>query len=52
VPARSLKNDLTAVLQDFFNEERANRVTSNNMDGLMGKILRAIAPYEQKDEEV
>lgn len=50
-PARSLRKDLMVVLQNFFDEEKGNRVTSNNIDGLMGKVLRAIEPYEPKDEE-
>ena len=51
IPARSLKSDLMAILQGFFDEEKGNRVTSNNLEGLLGKVLRAIEPYEPKDEE-
>lgn len=43
---KDLRSVLIEVLQNFFNEEKGNRITSNNIDGLMGKILRVIEPYE------
>jgi len=48
---KTLRSELTEVIQNFFNEEVGNRVTSNNIDGLMGKISRVIEPYEQQDKK-
>ena len=37
------------VLQEWFNEERGNRVTTNNMQMLFNKIAEVVSP-PQKDE--
>jgi len=51
-PPKNLRSDLMEILRNFYEEERGNRVTTNNVDGLMGKVSRAIVPYERKDKEV
>ena len=37
-----LKEEINKVLGAFFQEEQGNRVTTNNLNGLAGKIFMAI----------
>ena len=37
-----LKKQIIEVLTGFFQEERGNRLTTNNLDGLGMKIIRVI----------
>lgn len=40
--------DVVKVLNDWFSEERGNRVTSNNMEALARKVVEVVAPKEAK----
>ena len=50
-----MEKEVMTVLSDWFNEERGNRVTSNNMEALARKVLvvlqAGIAPEEKIDEK-
>lgn len=37
-----IKAEIAKILQEFFQEEQANRVTSNNMNGLNGKFMAMV----------
>ena len=37
-----LKKNVSAVLVRFFQEEHGNRITSNNINGLLGTLLAVI----------
>lgn len=41
-----LKKQAIQLVQTFFQEEQGNRVTSNNMEGLIGRILRLIDEHK------
>ena len=34
----TIKDELMRILNEFFREERGNRITSNNMEGLSAKV--------------
>lgn len=51
VKEQPLKIVVAEIIQSFFTEERGNKVTSNNMDGLLGKLLRAVQLHEAKTEK-
>lgn len=37
-----IKAEIAKILQEFFQEEQNNRVTSNNMNGLNGKFMAMV----------
>ena len=53
-----MEKEVMTVLNDWYNEERGNRVTSNNMEALARKMLVVLnvgntpqQPKEAKDEQ-
>ena len=45
------KKGLVTIMQDFFQEEHGNRVTSNNIEGLTAKLINLVdkhQPIEKK----
>lgn len=48
VKEQPLRITIAEIIQSFFQEERGNKVTSNNMDGLLGKLVRAVVLHEAK----
>lgn len=42
---------VTDVISEFFQEEQGNRITSNNISGLIAKINRTIMHLPEKKEE-
>ena len=43
--------EVTKLLQAWFDEERGNRVTSNNMQTLVMKIAHALEQEKKNDKE-
>jgi hypothetical protein len=39
---------IAPILQDWFQEERGNRVTSNNMQMLFNRVAAAMAPSDKE----
>jgi len=46
-----LRDKLNKLLNDFYLEERGNRVTTNNMDGFGLKIGKILEQNEVKEED-
>jgi len=46
-----LKNRLLIIINEFFTEERGNRITSNNMEGFSQKILSILKQCKIEDKE-
>ncbi len=47
-----MTKEVLNVLQAWFDEERGNRVTTNNMEALVRKIVQVVGqPQEAKDVE-
>lgn len=42
----AFKKEMVQLLQNFFQEEQGNRITSNNIEGLSGKIFNLINKLE------
>lgn len=45
------KKEITALMQRFFQEEQGNRVTTNNIDGLMIKLLSLIDAHKPAEKK-
>ena len=45
----AFKKEMAQLLQNFFNEEQGNRITSNNIEGLSGKIFNLINKLEERE---
>lgn len=45
------KEEFLAVINTFFQEERGNRITSNNIEGFIGKVLKVIDEHEPEEGE-
>ena len=43
-----LKKQFGKLLQAFFQEEHGNRITTNNMEGLLSKLYRTIDAFPEK----
>lgn len=46
-----LRTELKRILEDWYNEERGNRVTSNNVQGLATKIGVVFDSYEETKKQ-
>jgi len=46
-----LKKEIIQLLQNFFQEEQGNRITSNNIEGFSGKLLTLIDKQPEKKNE-
>jgi len=45
------KKELIALMQRFFQEEQGNRVTTNNIDGLMIKLSSLVDTHELAEKK-
>lgn len=50
----AIKKAIAGVLNQFFQEEQGNRITSNNLEGLAGKLFNSIdqMPVPEPKEDV
>jgi hypothetical protein len=46
-----MKEKMVEVLQAWFNEERGNRVTTNNYPMLINKLMRVVVDEENQKKE-
>lgn len=45
------KNEMTGLMQRFYQEEQGNRITTNNIDGLMIKLSSLVDAHKPTEKK-